>query len=140
MSRDAKAAFDWADGHYTFRFGLGELEELDEKTGCGPYFLLNRIRSGEWKVADLNETIRLGLIGGGMEPAKARVMVNRYCFPARPLMESVNPAIAILSGALVGAPDGESPGKAKAAKAKTKPAQEKTAGSPLPQSTELPQQ
>ena len=136
MSRDAKTAFDWADGNYTFRLGLGEIEELQEKTGCGPYFLLNRMRSGEWRVGDLRETIRLGLIGGGLEPSKAFGLVKKYV-DARPLLENLNPAMAIISAAVIGAPDGEAPGKAKAVKAKGKQPNPKTESSPLPHSTEL---
>jgi hypothetical protein len=134
MSRDGKVTFDWGDGTYTFRLGLGEVEELQEKTDCGPYFLLQRINGGTWKVHDLRETIRLGLIGGGTEPGKALSLVKRY-FDARPMLEGIAPARAILTAALVGAPDGEKPGKRSAARAKTSPPNSPTDGSPLPDTT-----
>lgn len=139
MSRDAKITLAWADGDYVFRLGLAQVEELQEKTDCGPYFLLNRMRAGEWRIGDLRETIRLGLIGGGLEPIKALGLVKKYS-DARPMLENLQPAIAILSAALVGAPDGEAPGKAKAAKAKNGQPNSKTESSLLPQSTELAQQ
>lgn len=133
MSRNASITLEWADGEYVFRLPLGQLRELQEKTDCGPLFLFNRILAGQWKVDDLRETIRLGLIGGGLEPAKATTLVKRYV-DERPYTESIKPAQAILGAALIGAPDGEKPGKRKAAKeaAKTFP----TEDSPLPQSTE----
>lgn len=132
MSRDGKITLDWADGTHTFRLGIAQIEELQEKTDCGPYFLLNRINSGTWRVADLRETIRLGLIGGGLTPAEALPLV-RWNVEGRPLMESVAPARAILMAALMGAPDGEKTGKKRrAAKPKTKPPSDQTDGSALP--------
>lgn len=136
MSRNASITIDWADGTYDCRLPIAQIEELQEKTDCGPYFLFNRIASGQWRIADLRETIRLGLIGGGMEPPKARTLVERYV-DNRPYAESIKPAQAILGAALIGAPDGEKPGKRKAAREAAKNLQ--TEGSPLPPSTETPQ-
>jgi hypothetical protein len=133
MTRSAKVTLDWADGEYSFRLGIKEIEELQEKTGCGPFFLLNRLVDGSWKVQDIRETIRLGLIGGGMEPVKALPLVRNYV-DGRPLLESVKFAQLILSAALAGAPDGERPGKAGAVKGRAKNSQ--TEGSPLPLTTE----
>lgn len=133
MSRNGHIEFTWGDGEYKFRLALAQLEELQEKTDAGPLYLLQRIQRGEWRVRDLRETIRLGLIGGGLEPDKATVLVKRY-FDDRPLVEGVKPALAILTAAIVGAPDGEKPGKQKAAKtAAAKTSQEES--SPLPPST-----
>lgn len=133
MSRSAKISFAWADGDYTFRLAIAQLEELQEKTDCGPLFLLNRINSAEWRVQDLRETIRLGLIGGGMAPTDALKLVKRYV-DDRPLIESIKPASAILTAAIIGARDGEKPGKAKATKtAAATISQEEN--SPLPPST-----
>lgn len=110
MSRDARVTFEWADGTYVFRLPYGQLAELQEKTGCGPQFLLTRIIDGSWKVEDLVETIRLGLIGGGTEPVAAARLVQRYV-KDRPLIESVIPARVILSAALFGVEGEEWPGK-----------------------------
>lgn len=133
MSRNASIALEWADSEYVFRLPLGQLRELQEKTDCGPLFLFNRIVAGQWRIDDLRETIRLGLIGGGMEPAKAHTLVKRYV-DDRPFTESIKPAQAILGAALIGAPDGEKPGKAKRQRTAAKPSQ--TEDSPLPPSTE----
>lgn len=135
MSRNASITIDWADGTHTFRLPIAQIEELQEKTDCGPYFLFNRIVTGQWRIADLRETIRLGLIGGGMEPPKARTLVERYV-DNRPYAESIKPAQAILGAALIGAPDGEKPGKAKRQRKLAENSQ--TENSPLPPSMEPP--
>lgn len=139
MSRSASVTLEWADGEYPFRLAIGQIEELQEKTDCGPYFLLNRLLNGTWRVHDARETIRLGLIGGGMTPADALKLVKRYV-DDRPLLESVKPAAAILSAACIGAPDGEAPGKDKAARAKDRKPSAEMASFPSPPGMEPVQQ
>lgn len=102
--RDATVTFDWADGTHSFRLAWGQLAELQEKCDAGPYVVLQRLHSGEWRIEDVSNIIRLGLIGGGMEPAQALKLVRRYV-EARPPMENLIPAQIILSAALTGAPD-----------------------------------
>lgn len=139
MSRNGEVTLDWADGEYRFRLGLGGIEELQEKTGRGPYVILQRLISGEWFIAELREPIRLGLIGGGLEPAKATALVKRY-FDERPPLENMATAKAIMAAYLMGAPDGEKPGKAGAARAGGRKSKTLTEESPLPPSTEQPLQ
>lgn len=111
---------DWGDGNYTFCLNLGQLEELKEKTGCGPEELMSRlmvlpsdqggiaasIRHGLLRPGpnDIREIVRLGLIGGGMEPVKALALVLRYV-DARPRAENYAPAFIILSAVINGCPD-----------------------------------
>lgn len=123
MSRDAKIELDWADGTYQFRLGWGELAELQEKTDAGPYVVLQRLHGGAWRIEDVSNTIRLGLIGGGMKPEEALKKV-RYYVEQRPPMESLPYAVAVLSAGLLGAPDeplGEAEGEAAEAKSTTSP-------------------
>lgn len=121
----ARITFDWADGSHTFRLAIEQLRELQDKTGVGPAALFDRIASRLWRVDDLREVIRLGLIGGGMEPLDALALVKRYV-DARPLLESVEPAWRIIMAALVG-PGDDRPGKAAA--------EAETTGSDSPPST-----
>lgn len=114
MSRDASITLKWADGNHKFRLSIGQIRELQEKVDAGPAWILDRVRTGAWRVDDLRETIRLGLIGGGAKHGEALKLVERYV-DAFPLTDSVAPAMLILSAALFGAPDGERPGKRKAA-------------------------
>jgi hypothetical protein len=101
MSRTGAIDLVWGDGEYTFRLPIGQLRELQEKTGVGPGELADRMLHGKWRIDDLRETLRLGLIGGGMEPTKATVLIRRY-FDDRPLLENVKPAHVVLLAALVG--------------------------------------
>lgn len=109
MSRDARITLDWADDSYVFRLAWGQLVEMQEKTDAGPYVVLQRLYDGSWRMADIVEPIRLGLIGGGLEPVKALKLVRQYV-QERPPVENVLVAQAVLSAALMGAPD-ETPGK-----------------------------
>jgi hypothetical protein len=95
---------DWADGSYTFRLGNGELILLQDATDCGPYFLLERLGGKHWKVQEISHTIRLGLIGGGAKPEEALKLVRAYV-EARPPLENVQFAYAILAAGVMGAPD-----------------------------------
>lgn len=118
MSRDASIDFDWADGHHTFRLPLGQLRELQEKTGVGPLRLFHRLMDGSWMADDAREVMRLGLIGGGMEPLEALRLIQRYV-DARPLMETQAPALLVMGAALHGTEQEGAPGKEEAPEAAT---------------------
>lgn len=133
MSADASVTFPWADGEHTFRLAYGQIRELQEKTGVGPGKLYERLCDGSWKLDDLLETVRLGLIGGGMEPIPAKKLVWRYV-GERPLIESVEPAARVLLALLTGPKDDPLP-KPKAGKTKRKRATA-PAGFSSPASTE----
>lgn len=105
--RDGRIELDFGDGRYTFRLGWQELIKLQEKTDCGPYFLQTRFGRGDWRVQDIEETIRWGLIGGGLPPVEATKLCKLFV-QNRPLLEDHGPlatALAVLTAALVGAPE-----------------------------------
>jgi len=104
MSRDASIELDWADGTFAFRLAWGELEKLQEACDAGPYVVLNRLVDNSWRVGDISNVIRLGLIGGGMAPVDALKKVREYV-EKRPPAENLMFAQAILSAGIVGAPD-----------------------------------
>lgn len=105
MSRNASIGpLAWADGDYTFRLGNGELILLQEATDCGPLFLLDKLGGRHWKVQEISHIIRLGLIGGGTAPDAALKLVRAYV-EARPPIENVQFAYAILAAGVMGAPD-----------------------------------
>lgn len=139
MSRDASVEIEFGDGTYMFRLAWGQLANLQEACDAGPYVILDRLMSGAWRMADLRETIRYGLIGGGQTPAQALKLVREYV-ECRPPMESLLVARAILSAGLMGAPE-ESLGEAEAADQKESPSMSsQTEKFDLPRSTgtELP--
>lgn len=101
MSRHGAIDLVWAGGEHTFRLGLGEIEELEREAEMS-VFLLYAAVSAKMPLARLrhySDTIRLGLIGGGMTPIEARLLVRRWV-DERPLTESVALAEAILLAAL----------------------------------------
>lgn len=108
MAASARITLLWGDGDRTFRLAIGQLRELQDKCDAGPAEILGRLSNGTWRVDDIRETLRLGLIGGGATPTDALVLVARYV-DSRPLMENVMPAQAVLLAAIVGEED--PPGK-----------------------------
>jgi hypothetical protein len=130
-TRHAELTIAWGDAEHTFRLGIGQLRELQEKTDCGPMELLRRFLRGTWRLDDVRETLRLGLIGGGMEPIRALSSVARYV-DDRPLAESVPPAQAVISVLLFGNEEDDPTGKAMAEESSSS----RTEGSPSPTSTE----
>ena len=108
MSRSARYTAVFGDGRHDFLLNIGALEELQEKCDAGPEEIWSRVLSGSWRVADIREPIRLGLIGAGMEPIKALVLVERYAKEGH--LSSLKPLVAsIIGAALVGTPDEDAP-------------------------------
>ena len=112
MSRSAKIDAAFGDGRHCFRLALAELEELQEKCDAGPPLILARIEASQWKTADVRETIRLGLIGGGMDALKALALVERYVDERPDWTKNALLARGVLYAALVGV-DEEPPEKPK---------------------------
>ncbi|MGQ3674256.1 gene transfer agent family protein [Xanthobacter sp. TB0139] len=121
---DARVTRPWGDGDTTFRLTLDGLLELQDKVDSGPLAIALRLQGDDWRVEDVRETLRLGLIGGGKTPAQALALVARYV-DRRPLLENVPVAREVIYAALA-QPD-DAPGNPVAAA--------QTDGSPLPPST-----
>lgn len=118
----------WAGGEHSFDLKIEHLLALQDRCDAGPEWILNRLSNKQWHVADVVDTIRLGLEGGGMEKSDARKLVKR-CVEDRPLTLSVLTAQAILLLALYGDPD-DQPGEAAAGKEKpTQPRDQEASGS-----------
>lgn len=131
MSRDASVDIDWADGTYHFRLGWGEIIKLQEAVDAGPWFLLQQMYQGTWRIEHISHVIRLGLIGGGKDPVEALKVVRSYV-ESRPPLESLQTAIAVLAAGCAGAPEEPPAKKAEAAKRSTTSRKGKSAS---PQST-----
>ena len=134
--RKAEVSFAWGDGIHRFRLPIDQIFELQDKTDCGPYVLLERFRNSTWRAQDVRETIRLALIGGGMKPVQALTLVVRY-IDKRPLAENVPAALMIMTAAVVGVP-GDAPGKSKGAAA-PRARRSRTDGSASPKSSKSPE-
>jgi len=101
MAAITSVELDWADGTYTFHLDIPRLKELQDKTGSGPSEVLARLAEGRARVEDIQETVRLGLIGGGASPQAAKSLVARYV-DERPLIEGIAVATMILGAAIIG--------------------------------------
>lgn len=101
MSRHGAIELSWGGGEHTFRLGLGEIEELEASTDMSVFVLFAAMNATvpEARLRHYSETIRLGLIGGGLAPMEARTLVRRYV-DERPLYESVALGEAILRAGL----------------------------------------
>lgn len=74
----------WPGGEHNFALRVGELKALQEITGEGPGASLQRLYTsmqavtmlGDWRVEDVMDTVRLGLIGGGSDRAQAAKLVR----------------------------------------------------------------
>lgn len=117
MGSTADIELVWGDGRHLFSLRVGQIGELQEKCGdlnkidgtlrlSGPGEIAQRLTYGTWRLADVRETIRLGLIGGGKTPTEAYTLVGRYV-DQRPLLENVLIAQAIILRALNGPPEEE---------------------------------
>ena len=76
----------WPGGEHEFALRLGELEALQIASDSGPGEVLLRLHTsmadanplvGPWRISDVIDTIRLGLIGGGMDGIEARNQVRK---------------------------------------------------------------
>lgn len=105
MSRDASVTLDFAGAEYTFRLGIAALQKVQEKCDAGPEELLKRYFNGDWRVQDVREVLRQGLISGGpMDVNKVDILL-RAEFDDLPMLQFVKLAQAVVMAALVGAPD-----------------------------------
>lgn len=130
----------FADGEYRFRLGLAQIAAIEEK--CGPIgevfarlmkgrYLVNGQPLGAtaeagFKLSDVLEPVRQGLIGGGggladglevpVSPPKANALVELYV-ASRPLMEGWSLAVAIMTALM----EGYTPPKPQPAPAGKKP-------------------
>jgi hypothetical protein len=122
MSADGSVELVFGGDQRKFRLGIAELIALQEKRKSGPMEIVGRLRFGTWFVEDIQETIRIGLIGGGSgkaeEAVAARLLVEANVSPPN-IAIHVLTAQAILLSAIQGVPD-DPVGKAVAAAGETK--------------------
>jgi hypothetical protein len=92
----------FGDAERDFRITPELVVELERKTGAGIGGLCRRLFAGDFKQADVTETIRLALIGGGTSPKDADALVAAYAVN-RPFAEIYPLAVSILETLWFGA-------------------------------------
>lgn len=85
----------FGDQDRTFRLTPELITELERKTGRGIGGLAKDLFAGNFRHAEVLETIRLALIGGGETPEAAASLVAAYA-ANRPLAETYPLAVSIL--------------------------------------------
>lgn len=99
MNNQGEVTAAWGDGEHGFKLSVAGIFELEEKCAAPFAVIFSRVNGGAYGLADLSETLRLGLIGGGKTPVEAKKLVDRYIFP---LAESAPVARLVLMGAMFG--------------------------------------
>lgn len=104
MSSTAHTAF-FGDGEHVFDLAKPEIvRELEAATGAGIGALAQRVLATRtFAHADLEHILRLGLIGGGLDPKTAARLVKHY-LPMRPLIEAEVVAADVLNALWIGTP------------------------------------
>lgn len=96
----------FGDKERTFTLSDDMVIELEAKTGTGIGTLFQRLMAQSFKLTDLSEVIRLGLIGGGTSPEDADRLVNSYA-RNRPIAEVMPLATTILAARWLGADEAQ---------------------------------
>jgi len=134
MSRDGSCEVPFNGQLTPFRLAWRELMKIQEACDAGPYVVLDRLVSGRWRLQDISETIKWGLIGAGMPQAEAIKLVTSEV-EGRPPLENLVIAQQVLGAGVVGAPE-EPVGKKLAAASRGKrKTRSRTASSDLPPSS-----
>jgi hypothetical protein len=102
MSRTATARFEWAGEERTFRLTARALEDWQEACDAGPAWVWGLLQNELWKLVHVRETLRLGLIGGGMSPAEAGRLIKLHI---EPYGDNIKPAMCVLEAVIQGVPD-----------------------------------
>lgn len=104
MSAPGTCVITWANGDDTFCLSkVGLILDLEDKCKAAFSVIMARLENGTWYLSDVREVIRLGLIGGGADPAKAAAAVkNHVDLNENGIAPSVLVAYAVIRTAMFG--------------------------------------
>lgn len=107
MTANGTVSIIWAGGEHSFCLAkTGLILDLESKCEAGIAVVFTRLGSGTWKLHDVREPIRLGLIGAGMEPKDAMELVrNHVDLNNSGLAPSVLIAYSVIEAVMVGVRD-----------------------------------
>lgn len=135
MSKDGAVELVFGGDVRRFRLGIDNLIALQDKLDSGPMEIVDRFRRGTWRIQDVKESLRIGLLGGfgdnpAPEQAKTAARLVEECVRPGNIVPHVFTAMAVVLAALQGDPDDPVGKTAATANAPEAPA------SPPPPSTE----
>ncbi|MBN8987417.1 MAG: gene transfer agent family protein [Rhizobiales bacterium] len=137
MSANGTRTIVWANGEDQFCLSkIGLLLDLEAKCNAPLGVIFGRLGTGTFGVNDVRETIRLGLMGGGMAPEQAMDAVKRHVDDnEHGLAPSVLVAYAVVEAVMIGVPEDPIEGKQKPAEAAKTGFTSKTDASDAPKSS-----
>jgi len=135
MSRDGSCEVVFNGQRTRFKLAWRELMKIQEACDAGPYVVLDRLVSGRWRLQDISEVIKWGLIGAGLPQGDALKLVETEVEGRRPL-ENLVIAQQVLGAGVVGAPEEEVGKKSEAASQEEATSLSQTESSDLPPSSE----
>lgn len=135
MSRDGSCEVPFNGQMTFFRLAWRELMKIQEACDAGPYVVLDRLLTGRWKLEDISEVIKWGLIGGGVDTKTALNLVSSEVM-SRPPLESLVVAQRVLGAGVVGTPEEDVGKKSEAASPEAGSDRSPTGNSDLPPSSE----
>lgn len=133
MSRDGSIELPFNGRRTMFKLAWRELMKIQEACDAGPYVILDRLVSGRWRLQDISETIKWGLIGAGMDQGDALKLVETDV-ETRPPLENLVIAQKVLGAGVVGSSEEDVGKKSKAASQGGSKRRSRTASSDLPPS------
>lgn len=95
----------WIGGEHAFALNMGQVEALQDATGVGLEALFNRFATGDYKQRDVLETVRQGLIGGGLDAKEANDLTFGLRERGLGLWYFKEPAQHTINNALMNKPD-----------------------------------
>lgn len=104
MSADGSVDLVFGGDTRHFRLAIENLIALQERCNAGPMAIVVGLQLGSWRLEHVTETIRIGLIGGGMDDKAARRLTDDNVRPGN-IVPHVLTALAVLLSALQGDPD-----------------------------------
>ncbi|KAB0679515.1 gene transfer agent family protein [Aureimonas leprariae] len=92
----------FGNAEHDFRLELPQILELERSRDAGIGELSRRVMGSSYRLADLTETLRLALVGGGLDPQEAAALVTAY-LPMQPLEKTLTIAVDVLTELYFGA-------------------------------------
>lgn len=77
-AKETHIYLDFAGRRRNFELRIGEVGELERLCAAGVGAIYARLLVEQWRYDDVRETIRLGLMGGGVSEADAQMFVENY--------------------------------------------------------------